>query len=105
MKQFDFALCPRGGGLSSYRFFEAIQCGSIPVLFADDVALPYPDLCWDHIIVRIPEAQAGNFDFVWDRIGGIVPQVRRSIMGYVRQRFTLGGIQEEIHDRITEYLN
>jgi len=39
-----FCLAPRGYGRSSFRFFEAIQLGTIPVYVWDDVAwLPYQD--------------------------------------------------------------
>jgi hypothetical protein len=39
-----FCLAPRGYGRSSFRFFEAIQLGTIPVYFWDDKKwLPYQD--------------------------------------------------------------
>lgn len=103
MRHWDFALCPRGGGLSSYRFFEAIHAGCVPVLFADDVALPYPDLPWGELICRIPEKDAGNFDLVWDLIGGIDVKARRKTLSEVKQRFTLTRVQQEIFTRLSEY--
>jgi len=40
-----FCLAPRGYGRSSFRFFEAIQLGTIPVYFWDDKKwLPYQEL-------------------------------------------------------------
>lgn len=104
MKQFDFALCPRGGGLSSYRFWEALQCGCIPILFADDVALPYPNFKWGEIICRVSEKDAGSFDVVWDLIGGIDVKKRRKHIAAVRQLFQLGGVQTFIYRQIKDYL-
>jgi len=58
-------LAARGGGLSCYRFFEAMSAGRVPILLADDWELPHADLIhWDWCIVQIPEKdarQAGKF--------------------------------------------
>jgi hypothetical protein len=52
-------LAARGGGLSCYRFFEAMSAGRVPILLADDWELPHPDLIhWDWAIVQIPEKSA-----------------------------------------------
>lgn len=53
-----FVLCPRGIGLNSIRFFEALAYGRIPVLLSDEAKLPldwvipYPDFS-----LRVPEAE------------------------------------------------
>jgi hypothetical protein len=36
-----FALCPRGVGSTSYRFYEAMQLGVVPVLIADEDTRPF----------------------------------------------------------------
>lgn len=52
-------LAARGGGLSCYRFFEAMSAGRVPILLADDWELPHSDLIhWDWAIVHIPESDA-----------------------------------------------
>ena len=52
-------LAARGGGLSSYRFFEAMSAGRIPILLADDWELPCKDLIkWDKCMIQIPESEA-----------------------------------------------
>lgn len=54
-------LAARGGGLSCYRFFEAMSAGRVPILLADDWELPHRDLIhWDWCIVQIPEKDAKN---------------------------------------------
>ena len=60
-------LAARGGGLSCYRFFEAMSAGRVPILLADDWELPHQAeglIRWDWCIVQIPEKdarQAGKF--------------------------------------------
>jgi hypothetical protein len=54
-------LAARGGGLSCYRFFEAMSAGRVPVLFADDWELPHADMIdWQSCIIQIPERDAGK---------------------------------------------
>jgi len=60
MAESKLVLAARGGGLSCYRFFEAMSAGRVPVLFADDWQLPHADLIdWPSCIVQIPERDAG----------------------------------------------
>jgi hypothetical protein len=48
----SFALCMRGNGNFSYRFYEALSFGRIPVLIDTDCILPFSNIInWsDHII-------------------------------------------------------
>jgi hypothetical protein len=51
-----FVLCPRGAGLSSIRFFDAMASGRIPVLIADHTKLPLQNcIDYENLIVRVPE--------------------------------------------------
>jgi hypothetical protein len=44
------ALCPRGYGGSSFRFYEAMQLGVVPLLIGDIDTRPFkPFLDWDHL--------------------------------------------------------
>jgi len=49
-----YALCPRGHGASTIRFWEALQAGAIPVVLADSMMLP-DEIDWSSCIIRIPE--------------------------------------------------
>ena len=56
LEETKFPLCPRGRGLNSIRFFEALRLGRIPVLAADDTKLPLEWLIdYDQFVVRVPE--------------------------------------------------
>ncbi len=50
----EFSLCPSGTGPNSIRFWEALACGSIPVLLTDTLELPFHPL-WESAILRLPE--------------------------------------------------
>lgn len=44
----DFTLCPRGSAGNSFRFFEAMQLGSIPILISDIDTRPFKKFIpWD----------------------------------------------------------
>jgi hypothetical protein len=57
-----FAATPKGDNLFSYRFAEAMSAGAIPVVHADDWALPFSSklINWTKCAVIIPEAQVNN---------------------------------------------
>ena len=57
----EFCLCPRGAGVGSIRLFEAMQAGSVPVLFSDAYVLPEGP-AWDEFLIRLPESAAGRDD-------------------------------------------
>jgi len=53
MNKSIFALCPRGYGKTSFRMYEAIQMGCIPVYIYNDPWLPYQDkLDWEDFSVQ-----------------------------------------------------
>ena len=63
MDNSKYALCPRGYGPTSYRLFEAIQMGCIPVYIGDDFWLPYKDISefdWNSfsVLVNIKNIQS-----------------------------------------------
>jgi hypothetical protein len=60
-------LSPRGVGLNSHRFYEAMSAGRVPVLITlDDAVLPFEDVVdYESCIIRIPAEQ-------WDKTGGVV---------------------------------
>jgi len=49
-----YSLCVRGGGNFSFRFFESLCLGGIPILIDTDVLLPFQDqIDWDKHILRV----------------------------------------------------
>ena len=52
-----FVLCPRGAGTASFRLFEALACGRVPVVVSDDWVEPN-GIDWRLCSVRVPERHA-----------------------------------------------
>ena len=92
-----FSFCPRGAGLSSWRFFECLHLNTIPVLFADDVELPFPDLDYSTFCVRLPESAASDPELIKEVLKEVDEEQMLSNIKEVRHRFTLKGVQEEVH--------
>ena len=58
-----FTLCPRGYGVTSFRLYEAMQLGSVPVYIYDTPHLPFSDLIdWKKICVLIHTSQVDELD-------------------------------------------
>lgn len=53
-----YILCGSGYGNYSYRFYESLSAGRIPVLIDSDVVLPFEErIPWQELIVRVPADQ------------------------------------------------
>lgn len=98
--QCTFSLCPRGQGLSSYRFYECMHLSTIPVLFADKAALPY-DIDYDEICIRIPESKVNDFGFINNLLKQVDVDMMLNRKNFIREKFTLLGIQQEIHRKLS----
>ncbi len=97
-----FSFCPKGQGLSSYRFYESMHLSTIPVLIADSSALPYTDeINYDKICVRIPESKVGDFDYIDKTLKDVDIFQMQLEKDKVKEKFTLLGIQQEIHRRMS----
>jgi len=108
MRNCHFSLCPRGGGLGSYRTYESIQCMRPPVIFSDSQVLPYSDsVDWSDFAFHFPERP--NIEFkAFDRYLRFVTEKlwfrMQNALEAVRPKFSLLGVQQEIHKRISEFL-
>jgi len=62
----DYVVCTRGAGNFSYRFYETLCCGRIPVFVNTDCVLPYDfDIDWRKYVVWI---EADEVDGIGERI-------------------------------------
>lgn len=53
-----FTLCPAGYGQWSFRLFEALMAGSIPVMLSDSYRLPFEKFIqWNKYVLRFPESK------------------------------------------------
>jgi len=51
-----FVLCPRGGGLASFRLFETMAAGRVPVIISNGWVPPLGPV-WDQATIRVKESQ------------------------------------------------
>ncbi len=59
LKRSKFVLCPRGRSLSTWRCYEAMRAGRVPVILSDGW-LPPDAIPWSSFSVRVPEAHVKN---------------------------------------------
>lgn len=52
----SFVLCPRGIGPCSYRLFETMQLGRVPVIISDGW-VPIPNIDWDKFTITVAESK------------------------------------------------
>jgi len=56
-----FTLCPRGYGKTSFRMFECMQVGSIPIYIYDDDWRPFKETVdWSEFSISIHQSEIGN---------------------------------------------
>jgi hypothetical protein len=59
LKRSKFILCPRGVGTSSWRLFETMKAGRVPVIISDDWIPPEGPL-WPECSIRVAESQVNS---------------------------------------------
>jgi hypothetical protein len=64
----DYVLCARGGGNFSYRLYETLSCGRIPVFVDTDCVLPLEhEIDWRELCVWVDEHDVAK---IGDRVAG-----------------------------------
>ena len=54
-----FVLCPRGIGTSTYRLYETMELGRVPVILSDDW-VPVPGPNWERFAIQLPEGSVSD---------------------------------------------
>lgn len=97
-----FTLCPRGYGNTSFRMYEAMQLGSVPVYISDDFCLPWSDeLDWGEFAILVDSKQIDQIDNI---LSNVPERTHKRMTGYaanIYQRFfTLDGVYDNIIKRL-----
>lgn len=98
-----FALCPRGYGATSYRLYESMQLGSIPVYISDKHMLPWQDeIDWNEICVVVKnESQYDKLDkFLKNMSEDRVKEIQNKIKAIYPLYFTIPAVYNQIIKRI-----
>jgi hypothetical protein len=74
LSQSKFVLCPRGFGTSSWRLFEAMKAGRVPVIVSDDWVEPDgPE--WDKFSLRIRESEVSSIPYMLENLESSAPEM------------------------------
>ena len=64
-----FSLCPRGTSPTSFRLYEALESGSIPIYVSDEHWLPFNDfLEWEEFCILLKPDEISKIPFIVDNI-------------------------------------
>lgn len=97
-----FTLCPRGYGKTSFRLYEAIQLGSVPVYISDDHYLPWSDeLNWKEFCVLIKPDQINNLkNILLDYSDKDINTMVKKAQSLYNDYFSLEGMCKQIAGRL-----
>jgi hypothetical protein len=94
-----FTLCPRGYGKTSFRLYEAIQLGSIPVYIYDDLWLPFTEfLHWQDFCILCHRSEIKG---LYNRLKEVNRFELRKELKKVQYLFTMEYTLQYIFQRIS----
>jgi len=93
-----FSLCPRGYGASSFRFYETLQLGSVPIFIYDKPWFPYEDyINWDLFSIRVHESEIKKIpDILVEKTPFAPKMIERGREAYARF-FSLFALPDQIY--------
>jgi len=97
-----FGLAPRGYGKSSFRMYEILQLGTVPVYISDIHYLPWTDeLDWNDFCVPVNEDEIGDIDAILKSINDVeYNKLLENGRKVYEEYFTLEGMFKNIVKRI-----
>ena len=64
-----FSLCPRGTSPTSFRLYEALEMGSIPIYISDEFWIPFKDyIDWKEFCIFIKPDSINKIPFIVDSL-------------------------------------
>lgn len=81
-----FVLCPRGHSPTSFRLYETLAAGRVPVVISDDW-LPPPRIAWDRCVVRVRERDVRRIVPILESIEETWPAMARAGAEVVGEHF------------------
>lgn len=97
-----FTLCPRGYGRNSFRIYEAIQLGSIPVIISDSFYLPWQDeIDWNKISLLVGVEELGDIEKKIKSISKTqIEDMRLMAQSLYKDFFSIDGVCNKIIERL-----
>jgi hypothetical protein len=103
MSQSRFTLAPRGYGKSSFRMYEALNIGSVPVYVYDEPWLPYTEILdWKKMAVLIHVKDIPN---MYRTLQQITDKEIEEMLAYYdqhKQLFTFDGMCEYVIKKVSD---
>jgi hypothetical protein len=97
MSKSRFTLAPRGYGRTSFRLYEALRLGSIPVYIYDEPWLPYTEeIDWSKMAVLVHVDELGG---IYERLCSITEDEVAAMLAYYKKHshlFSYEGMCEYI---------
>jgi len=102
-----FSLCPRGYGATSYRLYEAIQLGAVPVYVSDKHLLPWNDeLDWDSFCVIVkPDEIERVFEMTFGIGNKKLRNMQQKLEGLWESHFSINASCKHISKRVANQVN
>ncbi len=99
-----FALCPRDNGPTSYRLYEVMQLGAIPIFVYDNKWIPWEDdIKWDDICIFIHTSEISCLKTLLLNISNDeINQMKNNINDIYDKYFTLDKVCETIIDKLNK---
>ena len=101
-KKSQFTLCPRGYGKNSFRMYEAMQLGSIPVyIYDEDWRAFKEEINWDEFSVSIHYTKLPELDRILSSIDEErIKQMQDNCIKSYNDNFSLESMSKKIINRI-----
>ena len=93
-----FILCPRGFAPSSYRIFEAMKAGRVPVIISDDWVAPVGPK-WEQFSIRVGERYVGHVEGICRANAGRVVEMGRLAQSAFAEYFSVESCAANILNR------
>ena len=97
MSKSRFTLAPRGYGKTSFRLYEALRLGSIPIYIYDELWLPYTNMIdWNKMAVLV---LVDELDNLYDKLREITDEQVAAMLEYYKKHshlFSYDGMCEYI---------
>jgi hypothetical protein len=97
--QSKFVLCPRGNGPSSFRLYETLRAGRVPVIISDEWVEP-PGIPWERCAIRVAESEVGGIPDLLASLESRWPAFAAEVVTAHAQRFAPSRLWDYAIDQV-----
>ena len=105
INQSHFSICPRGFGPTSFRLYESIQAGTIPIYISDEYFLPFKEfLDWQKFSVLLKPRNISSIPKIVNKIinSGDINQMNTNLKNISKKYFNFQFMSEYIKSIVEE---